>query len=272
MKQDCSTWEQSTSNQCIKSSQHAIWCYEKKQTNPTPQLMPCKKGKFAKSISIWRKTTWGELPLRAARYHLAADRNSCAAVKVRHSWPLAPAALKEAIRTASSWFVWEVMARRSLVLISPSALLLTEVSPCLGQKARMSPAAPWAPGHHLTAAGSSPAGRRLPPEPNSAVELGSVYPQRALEMNQAALQQGQRGICCSWLSLRRIKLVWESRQEANPSGEKYCSSTRMPSPIWAWHELMLKPCLLIWIFTDYEKFIPALFQEMSKFCLANKKK
>lgn len=63
MKQDYSTREQSTSNQCIKSSQHAKWCYEKKKNQTkttTPQPMSCKEGKFATSISRWRKTTWGE--------------------------------------------------------------------------------------------------------------------------------------------------------------------------------------------------------------------
>lgn len=36
--------------------------------------------------------------------------------------------------------------------------------------------------------------------------------------------------------------------------------------------ISVKPCLLIWIFTDYQKFIPALFQELSELCLANTKK
>lgn len=230
--------------------------------------MLCKNGKFAKSISRRRKTTCWKVALTAARYSLATDRRSCDVVKVRPSGPRLLLHSKEP-RAGSSCFPWEVTAHRSLMLISPSALLLMEV---LENKALVTPAEPWAPGHLLAAAWSNPAETQLLPEPNSAVELGPVYLQQALEMNKAALQQVQNSVCLSWLSLRGIKLVWQNRQEANPNGEKHHSSTLMPSLILAWDELILKPCLLIWIFTDSQKSVPLLSQGMSEICLANKKK
>lgn len=130
--------------------------------------MPCKKGKLTKGISRWRKRPWWKLPLTAARYNLAADRSSCAVVKVRHSQSSGPAMLKEATRACSSCFPLQIVAWRSLHLQATS---LAASCGLAGLGADGSHDSYQDLSSRASFSSSRMPERQLPPGPNSAVDL-----------------------------------------------------------------------------------------------------